>query len=506
MNKKILIFIGVGILIAGFSVGGYFFLIPRCPESCDDRNPCTQDFCSPETNYQCKYSPIIGITEGCQGLVETCKQYQCVESECQIVTLANCCGNGECETGEDWETCSQDCELCDDGNPCTQDIYSYETGKCSYIKLDGPQPGCSAKVTCGSWTCRTGVCQTEYISNCCGNKICEVGETYATCPADCPNCDDDNKCTKDYYDYHKHKCVNTPILDVICCGNTVCETGETYKNCARDCPNCDDDNECTKDSYDYHQQKCINEIVIPCCGNGICDKDAETYSICPTDCPNCDDGNKLTADSFNYATQKCENIVTYYFIDDFEEDTKNWNFFTCEGKPTTTAWTTIVEDGNTVLRGTGHTWADLQGKKWDNYIFKARFKRIKGWLHFNFRNNFIAGGSTNRYIIGLYQGTQIQLEEQISPAVTTQILKNVYFRHDVSWHTLEIRGYDNILNIYIDNVLLIKYKDTESPFLSGGVAFETSGESKYCVGCEEAEFLIDDVEIKIIAEEDIIYP
>ena len=505
-TKFLIILIGVIVVAAGTFVIWYS-QIPRCPESCDDGNPCTQDFCSSETNYQCEHSPIVGATEGCKDLVETCKQYQCVESECQIVALANCCGNGKCETGEDWETCPQDCELCDDGNPCTQDIYSYETGQCSYIKLTGEQPGCSAKVTCGSEICKAGVCQIEYILSCCGNKICEVGETYETCPVDCPNCDDNNECTKDYYDYHKHTCVNTPILDVICCGNGVCEAEETYENCPKDCPNCDDGNECTEDWYDYHEQKCINEIIIPCCGNGICDEGVEEYSNCPTDCPNCDDNNRLTVDSFNYETQQCENIVTHYFIDDFEEGVQNWDFFTAGGKPTTTAWTTTVEDGNTVLKGTGHNWADLWGKEWDNYIFKLRFKRIKGWLHVNFRNNFVEGG-LNRYLTGLYSGTQVQLEKQISSTETTQILKsNIYFRHDdENWHIFEIRGYDNVLNIYIDDNLLVKYKDTENPFFFGGVAFETLGESEYCVGCEESEFLVDDVEIKVIAEKDIIYP
>ena len=310
-NKKIKILITLIIVIIIISGGVWYWYsqIPRCPESCDDGNPCTQDFCSPETNYQCEHSPIVGPTKGCKDLVETCKQYQCVEEECQIVVLADCCGNGKCEAGEDWEICPQDCELCDDGNPCTQDIYSYKTGKCSYIKLNGKQPGCSAKITCGSYICQAGICQIEYKSDCCGNKICEMSETYETCSTDCPNCDDNNQCTKDHYDYHQHKCVNTPILDVICCGNSVCETGETYKNCAKDCPNCDDSNECTKDSYDYYEQKCVNEIIVPCCGNGICDEDAEAYSNCPTDCPNCDDNNELTEDSFNYETQKCEHVT-----------------------------------------------------------------------------------------------------------------------------------------------------------------------------------------------------
>lgn len=496
MSKKILIFIGVVIVITGLGVGGYFFLIPRCPESCDDGNSCTNDFCSPETDYQCKYSSIVGATEGCQGLVETCKQYQCVEEECQIVALTDCCGNEECEAGEDWETCPQDCELCDDGNPCTQDIYSYETGKCSYIKLRGVQSGCLAEVTCGSYRCKAGVCQIEYESDCCGNKICEVEETYKTCSTDCPNCDDKNECTIDEYDYHKHKCVNTPILDVICCGNSVCETGETYENCARDCPNCDDDNKCTKDNYDYYTQKCINEIIIPCCGNRICDEDVETYSNCSTDCPNCNDSNRLTTDSFNYQTQKCENIVTHYFIDDFEEGTQNWTFYDEEGKTTTTAWGTIVEDNNTVFKGTNHNWADLQIKEWDNYIFKFRFKMIKGEMNVNFRNNNVEGG-LNRYFITLWQGTRLDLQKQLGSVESITGLKNIAFRFGGNWHTFEIRGYNNILNIYIDDNLLIKYKDTENPVLSGRVSFET---------IEKSEFLIDDVEIKVITEEDIIYP
>jgi len=508
MKSKILIILIIGVILVGGGFAVWYGQIPCCPKSCDDGNPCTQDICSSETDYQCEHSPIVGAIEGCQELVETCKQYQCIESECQVVALADCCGNGKCETGENWETCPQDCELCDDGNPCTQDIYSYETGECSYIKLTGLQPGCLAKVTCGSWACRAGVCQMEYISNCCGNKICEVGETYATCPADCPNCDDDNKCTKDHYDYHEHKCVNTPTLDVVCCGNTVCETGETYQNCARDCPNCDDNNECTIDSYDYHQQKCVNEPIIPCCGNGICDEGVEGYLSCPADCPNCDDNNRLTADSFNYETQKCEHIVTHYFIDDFEGGVRFWNFWAVEETPTTASWdTTTTEDGNTVLRGTGHSWAKLEEKEWDNYIFKFRFKMTKGnWLHANFRNNFVEGG-LNRYFVSLSEGKWIDLQRQLSPSVSSQILKSsVYYRFDEGWHTLEIKGYDNILNIYIDNNLLIKYKDTENPVLSGGVAFETSGESKYLPSEPESEFLVDDVEIKVIVEEDVVYP
>jgi len=495
MKTKILIGLIIAIIITSSGIWYWYNQIPRCPESCDDGNPCTKDFCSSETNYQCEHSPIVGTTEGCQDLVETCKQYQCLESECQIVTLADCCGNGKCEAGENWETCPQDCELCDDGNPCTQDIYSYEIGKCSYINLGGKQPGCSAKVTCGSYICKGGICQIEYVSNCCGNKICESGETYETCSADCPNCDDDNECTKDYYDYHKVACVNTSILDVICCGNDVCEAGETYENCAKDCPNCDDDNECTKDSYDYHEQKCLNEIIIPCCGNGICDQGVEEYSSCPTDCPDCDDNNPLTVDSFNYETQKCEYVVTHYFIDDFEEGVLNWDFYGTEEEPTIN-WTTIVEDNNTVLKGINHNWTTYW-EEWDDYIFKFRFKKIKGSLNVNFRHDPFAEEGWNRYFVCLWQGTWIGLNKQLGSAESIEDLKGISLSFDEDWHTFEIRGYDNIINVYIDDKLIIKYKDTEEPVLSGRIGFETQ---------DDSEFLFDDVEIKVMTEEDITYP
>ena len=198
--------------------------------------------------------------------------------------------------------------------------------------------------TCFTSQCTDNKCAYSSIADCCGNEICEVGETYPECAADCPNCDDNNECTSDSYDYHELKCVNAIIPNVICCGNSVCETEETYSNCAKDCPNCNDGNKCTKDSYDYHELKCVNKLIIPCCGNEICDEGAETYLDCPTDCPDCNDNNKLTADNFNYATQKCENIVTHYFIDDFEQDTGNWVFFKEED------WSTETENGNTVLK------------------------------------------------------------------------------------------------------------------------------------------------------------
>jgi len=373
-----------------------------------------------------------------------------------------------------WYVSSHKCPgSCDDGNPCLQDICSKETNyKCSHPP----------------------------VADCCGNKICEVKENYETCPADCPNCDDSNECTKDSYDYHQQKCLNAPILTRVCCGNTVCETGETYQNCARDCPNCDDDNKCTKDSYDYYQRKCVNKVIIPCCGNGICDKGAESRSDCSTDCPNCDDNNKLTTDSFNYETQKCGNILTYYFIDDFESGSQGWGFYNAvDGGPNPSAWTLIREGANTVLKGVNHNFAEISGNGWDNYILKLKFKIVRGSLQINFRNNFFTPEEpTHRYIIRLGDSNRLVLAKGLNENKGIyQDLQESPTSYGTGWHTLEVRSYQDVINIYLDGDLLIKYKDTQSPILSGKVNFETG---------DDSEFLFDNVEIKIIKASDVIYP
>ena len=279
-----------------------------------------------------------------------------------------------------------------------------------------------------------------------------------------------------------NKCVYSPILN--CCGNEICEINETYPECAVDCPSCDDFNNCTIDRYDYHEQECVNNPIIPCCGNGICDENAETYLNCSADCLNCNDNNKLTEDSFNYATQECENIVTHYFIDDFESGIENWLFYDAEGDA---SWNTTVEDGNTVLRGIGHIKAEPEREERQDYIFKLRFKNIEGSLSANFRfserGRYLINGSDEKIYLHKYLGEN------------PEKLEEALFEFDEGWHTFEIRGYGNILNIYLDDELLIKYKDTEDPLLSGRTTIRNHG-----------EFLIDDVEIKLITEEDIIYP
>ena len=51
-----------------------------CPISCDDRNSCTQDFCSADTGFNCLN-----------------------------VAISPCCGNNVCDVGESFSSCAVDC-------------------------------------------------------------------------------------------------------------------------------------------------------------------------------------------------------------------------------------------------------------------------------------------------------------------------------------------------------------------------------------------------------------
>jgi len=69
-----------------------------------------------------------------------------------------------------------------------------------------------------------------------------------------------------------------------CNGNGICEEGEY--GFSDDCPDCNDNNPCTQDGYDYKEKRCINEPIVPCCGNNICE-DGESQS-----CQDCSQQSK----------------------------------------------------------------------------------------------------------------------------------------------------------------------------------------------------------------------
>jgi hypothetical protein len=145
------------------------FLGPECTvdSDCNDSNPCTLD--------------------------------SCTSSICSHDAIANCCGNGTCETGEDCRTCTDDCisggdfTFCGDGVcndltenclSCPDDCRGKQKGKSNrYCCGDGDGVG---PVDCGDDRCDSGrfTCGRP-VPFCCGNETCEGIEDDTTCAIDC---------------------------------------------------------------------------------------------------------------------------------------------------------------------------------------------------------------------------------------------------------------------------------------------------------------------------------
>ena len=147
-----------------------------CPATCDDKNSCTEDVCSTETEFICQNNEITP-----------------------------CCGNGKCEEGETFKECLKDCPNCYSDDKCKISKFNYTTQECGY----------------------------EEIIPCCGNGKCEEGETYSDCSQDCIECTTSKKCFKSEYDYEKGACEEKP--EVPCCGNGICDKGESCDSCDNDC-------------------------------------------------------------------------------------------------------------------------------------------------------------------------------------------------------------------------------------------------------------------------------
>lgn len=112
----------------------------------------------------------------------------------------------------------------------------------------------------------------------CGDQECTVTENKCTCPEDCGECKglSDEVC-------YELSCIEGKCTDVMiepCCGNNKCEQGEKY---CIDCPDCNDYNKCTDDWFDPIDLECKNEKIQPCCGDGVCEEE-ENCNNCLDDC------------------------------------------------------------------------------------------------------------------------------------------------------------------------------------------------------------------------------
>ena len=109
----------------------------------------------------------------------------------------------------------------------------------------------------------------------CGDDICQAHENKCTCITDCGRCEgriDDASS----YQCVENQCVAKKDVE---CGDGVCHDSEKG-SCEADCPSCDDSDKCTLDVF--AGGRCTHEIISPCCGDGVCS--AGEAATCIDDC------------------------------------------------------------------------------------------------------------------------------------------------------------------------------------------------------------------------------
>ncbi len=268
---------------------------PGSPLNCNDGNPCTDDFCTPEEGCAHGNSPA----ECSDGNVCTLGDH-CGDGACQPGTEPLLCDDGNlcngpetcdpnvgCVAGaplvcNDDDECTQnlcdptqgclfveDASACDDGDPCTQDSCLPETGACLHVTKCDSQP-------CTICTCSEESGEVTYLP---------------------VNCDDGNLCTQDSCDPDTGKCVHVAVDcdDENLCTTDSCEPGSGCIHKLNTVP-CDDGDLCTLvDSCNLGQ--CVGSQPMPCndgnpCTDDSCDSEAGCQFLANS--APCDDGNACT--------------------------------------------------------------------------------------------------------------------------------------------------------------------------------------------------------------------
>jgi hypothetical protein len=267
--------------------------------SCDDSDPCTNDYCTAEIG--CSHIYIPACDDGLCDDVDCSDEDPCTENVCNPST-------GQCEASE---------THCDDLDPCTVDTcdgsVEGEQDPCVHTVDADCQPctddlDCSDDDLCTIDQCDTllAVCDFTNLVICDDDNGCsadgcapESGCTFEAikpCPGlDCAfdfECSDDSACTIDTCEIAPGAATGDCLHTLIeCDDNDPCHTGACDPNvgvaggCVFSDLDCDDGNVCTLDT----------------CGTGP--EGGCAYGENP-----CDDGDPCTADSCDGLTQECEQI------------------------------------------------------------------------------------------------------------------------------------------------------------------------------------------------------
>ena len=320
---------------------------------CDDKNPCTADFCTAlsgcahaanavacEDGDPCTIGDVCAKSACTPGLPLGCvDDNPCTDDGCQKLigcvftdnslpcndgsacTVPDVCKDGACQGGSKLP--------CDDGNPCTWDSCD-KTTACTHVAnglpCDDGEP-CSYGDLCSGGKCTPGQPLPCHDGNACTYDSCgKDGCTFNNNSADCDdgnpctsgdgcllgqcgsgpplNCSDNDACTLDTCD-PKIGCIHSvsgqPCDDGnACTGSDQCSAG----GCAGTQLVCSDGNGCTVDACDS-QKGCfaVNNNDAACDDGSACTSaDHCDGGACVGKAVDCNDNSPCTLDTCDFAT------------------------------------------------------------------------------------------------------------------------------------------------------------------------------------------------------------
>jgi photosystem II stability/assembly factor-like uncharacterized protein/predicted secreted protein len=188
-------------------------------------------------------------------------------------------------------------------------------------------------------------------------------------------------------------------------------------------------------------------------------------------------------ETLNVRSLKITNIEWPPFEDDFEDgNADEWNL--------EDGWLVIQENGNYVLQGIGHKWANAGSRDWIDYTFESKIKLIQGGVHVNSRV-----GPEGRYFLG-FNEDGLYLKKQFNQWGEFDDLVDHEEHHNFDqWYDLKVEIEEGDIKIYVDGIMKIEYTDPD-PLLNGAIAFET---------LDDSHVYVDDVYVTIDPIDSLVY-
>src|SRR5207249_1104638 len=130
------------------------------PVDCDDRDPCTKDFCDPVTG-ECAHSPAPG--EPCDD-GSACTRDDTCDADGRCVGQGTACDDQNPCTKDSCDPATGQCvheptpgQICDDGNDCTRDDRCVRT-ELGGVECQGTPVDCNDNDACTTDTCEPAGC------------------------------------------------------------------------------------------------------------------------------------------------------------------------------------------------------------------------------------------------------------------------------------------------------------------------------------------------------------